>query len=160
MFRIASISKLFTWTAVMQQAEAGKLDLDADVNTYMKDVKIPPAFDKPVTLKNLLTHTPGFEDYVIGLFAHKPEEMRPLAEVLKTQMPARVRPPGTIASYSNHGTAMAGYAVACVSGQSWEDYVEQRILKPLGMEHTLVRQPAEDKLPEGMSKGYKWANGH
>src|SRR6516164_643471 len=56
LFRIASISKLFTWTAVMQQVEEGKLDLDADVNTYLKDVQIPPAFDKPVTLKNLLTH--------------------------------------------------------------------------------------------------------
>ena len=50
---------------------------------------------------------------------------------------------------------MAGYAVACVSGMPWEDYVEQRILKPLGMEHTLVRQPAEDKLPADPSAGYK-----
>src|SRR5262249_31798490 len=64
-----------------------------------------------------------------------------------------------LASYSNHGTALAGYAVACVSGLSWEDYVEQRILKPLGMDHTLVRQPAEDELPPDMSKGYKWEDG-
>src|SRR6516162_7258967 len=78
MFRIASISKLFTWTAVMQQIEEGKLDIDTDVNTYLKDVKIPDAFDKPITLKHLLTHTPGFDDVVIGRFAHKPEEVRPL----------------------------------------------------------------------------------
>ncbi len=159
MFRVASISKLFTWTAVMQQVERKKLDLDADVNTYMKDVKIPKTFDQPVTLKNLLTHTPGFEDYVIALFGHQPEDVRPLADVLNAQMPKRVRPPGVIASYSNHGTAMAGYAVACVSGQPWEDYVEQRILKPLGMEHTSVRQPAGDKLPADLSKGYKWEAG-
>jgi CubicO group peptidase (beta-lactamase class C family) len=160
MFRIASISKLFTWTAVMQQVEEGKLDLDADVNTYLKDVQIPATFDQPITLKHLLTHTPGFDDYVLGLFAHQAEKVGPLAEVLRAQMPTRVRPPGVLASYSNHGTAIAGYAVACVSGLPWEDYIEQRILKPLGMDHTLVRQPAEDLLPAGMSKGYQWEDGH
>jgi CubicO group peptidase (beta-lactamase class C family) len=158
-FRIGSISKLFTWTAVMQLVEEGKLDLDADVNSYLRDVKIPASFDQPVTLKNLLTHTPGFDDVVLGLFARNAEGMRPLADVLREQMPTRVRPPGVLSSYSNHGTAIAGYAVACVSGKSWEDYVEQRILKPLGMEHTLVRQPAEADLPAEMSKGYKWDAG-
>jgi CubicO group peptidase (beta-lactamase class C family) len=159
MFRIASISKLFIWTSVMQQVEAGKIDLDTDVNKYMKDVQIPQAFDKPVTMKNLLTHTPGFEDYVLGLFAHKREEIRPLPEVLNAQMPSRVRAPGMLSSYSNHGTAMAGYAVACVSGQSWEEYVEQHILKPLGMEHTMLRQPPTDELAADLSKGYKWEGG-
>jgi CubicO group peptidase (beta-lactamase class C family) len=158
MFRIASISKLFTWTAVMQQVEEGKLDLDHDINEYLKDVKIPPTFDKPITLKNLLTHTPGFEDYVIGLFSREPDA-RPLDEVLRTQLPKRIRPPGVLASYSNHGTAMAGYAVACVSGMPWEDYIEKRILKPLAMEHTLVRQPAKDKLPADLSVGYRWEHG-
>jgi CubicO group peptidase (beta-lactamase class C family) len=160
LFRIASISKLFTWTALMQLVEEGKVDLNTDINTYMKDVKVPQTFPQPITVKNLLTHTPGFDDYVIGLFAHKPDEVGPLAEVLKAQMPTRVRPPGVLSSYSNHGTAMAGYIVACVSGKPWEDYVEARILKPLGMDHTLVRQPAEDKLPPDMSKGYKWTDGH
>src|SRR6516162_2936939 len=56
MFRIASISKLFTWTAVMQQVEEGKLDLDADVNTYLKDIQIPKTYEQPITLKHLLTH--------------------------------------------------------------------------------------------------------
>jgi CubicO group peptidase (beta-lactamase class C family) len=114
MFRIGSISKLFTWTAVMQQVEEGKLDLNTDVNTYLKDVQIPATYEQPITLKHLLTHTPGFDDYVIGLFAHKADEIQPLADVLKAQMPTRVRPPGVIASYSNHGTAIAGYAVASV----------------------------------------------
>jgi CubicO group peptidase (beta-lactamase class C family) len=160
MFRIASISKLFTWTAVMQQIEAGKVDLDTDVNKYLKDLQVPEAYGQPVTLKHLLTHTPGFDDPVIGLFARKAEDVRPLPEVLREQMPNRVRPPGVLSSYSNHGTAIAGYVVACVSGMPWEDYVEQRILKPLGMEHTLVRQPPEDQLPADLSKGYKWAADH
>jgi hypothetical protein len=96
---------------------------------------------------------------VIGLFARDADALRPLNELLKVEIPMRVRPPGVIASYSNHGTALAGLAVADVSGMSWEDYVQKRIIDPLGMEHTLVRQPAKDKLPADVSKGYKWEGG-
>jgi CubicO group peptidase (beta-lactamase class C family) len=159
LFRIASITKLFTWTAVMQQYEEGKLDLDADVNKYLKGVQIPATFEEPVTLKHLMAHTPGFDDGVVGLFAHKAEDVRPLAEVLREQMPSRVRPPGVLPSYSNHGTALAGLAVAGASGLTWEDYVEQRILRPLGMRHTLVRQPPTDDPPAELSRGYKWKHG-
>ncbi|HEV8066905.1 MAG TPA: serine hydrolase [Planctomycetaceae bacterium] len=159
MFRVGSVTKLFTWTAVMQLVEEGKLDLDADVNTYLKGtgVQIPAAFDKPITLKNLLTHTPGFEDRVIGLFAHHASDVKPLAEVLKNDIPARVRPPGVVSAYSNHGTALAGLVVSSVSGKTWEEVVEQRLLNPLAMKNTLVRQP--DKLPDTMSKAYKWEGG-
>jgi len=160
LFRVGSVSKLFTWTAVMQEIEEGKVDIDADLNGYLKDVQIPKTFEQPITLRHLLTHTPGFEDNVIGLLAHTAEEVGPLAAALRAQMPARVRPPGVIASYSNYGAALGGYAVECRSGMRWEDYIEQRILKPLGMEHTLIRQPAADKLPGDMSKGYKWQSGH
>ncbi len=161
MFRIASVSKLFTWTAVMQLVEEGKLDLDADVNTYLKGtgVQIPAAFDKPITLKNLLTHSAGFEDRPIGLFAHHASNVKPLAEVLKNDMPARVRPPGVLSAYSNYGSALAGLAVASVSGKTWEEVVEQRLLNPLSMKNTLVRQPPKDKLLGTMSKGYKWEGG-
>lgn len=158
-FRIASVSKLFTWAAVMQLVEQGKLDLDKDVNTYLTNLKIPATFPQPITLKHLLTHTPGFEDGVIGLFAHDAKEVGPLGDVLRRQMPARVRPPGILASYSNHGTAIAGDVVAAVSAMPWEDLIELRLLKPLGMNHTLVRQPPKDKLPETLSKGYKWEKG-
>lgn len=159
MFRIGSVSKLLTWTAVMQLIEQGKLDLDVDVNTYLKHFKVPATYDKPVTLRHLLTHTPGFEDRVVGLFAHDSEKMTPLGELLARELPARVRAPGELSSYSNHGTALAGYIVAEVSGMSWEEYVEKHLLEPLGMTHTLVRQPAADKLPANMSKGYKFQGG-
>jgi len=56
LFRPGSVSKLFTWTAVMQQVQAGKLDLDKDINTYL-DFKIPAKFGKPITLRNLMSHT-------------------------------------------------------------------------------------------------------
>jgi CubicO group peptidase (beta-lactamase class C family) len=161
MFRVGSVTKLFTWTAVMQLVEEGKLDLDADVNIYLKSaqLQVPTAFDKPVTLRNLLTHTPGFEDRVIGLFAHQASDVKPLAEVLKNDMPARVRPPGILAAYSNHGSALAGLVVASVAGKTWEEVIEQRLLNPLQMKNTLVRQPPEEKLPDTMSRGYKWEDG-
>ncbi len=161
MFRIGSVTKLFTWTSAMQLVEEGKLDLDADINTYLKGtgVQIPAAFGKPITLKNLMTHTPGFEDRPIGLFAHHAADMKPLAEVLKSDMPARVRAPGVVSSYSNYGSGLAGLAVATVAGKTWEDVVEERLLGPLGMKSTLARQPDELKLPATMSKAYKWADG-
>jgi len=159
MFRIGSVSKLFTWTAVMQLAEQGKLDLDADVNKYLTDFKVPETYSKPITLKHLMSHTPGFEDHFIGLFAHSPDKMAPLGEILAHDLPARVRAPGQLASYSNHGTALAGYIVSQVAGVPWEDYIEKNILEPLQMHHTSVRQPPEDKLPADMSKGYKFTHG-
>ncbi len=159
MFRVGSITKTFTWTAVMQLVEQGKLDLNTDVNKYLKDFQVPATFSQPVTLKDCMTHTPGFEDSVIGLFAHRADAVKPLAQVLHEQFPTRVRPPGVLASYSNHATALAGLVVATVAGKTWEEYVEESILKPLGMQHTLVRQPAKDKLPANMSKGYKWEGG-
>jgi CubicO group peptidase (beta-lactamase class C family) len=159
MFRVGSITKTFTWTAVMQLVEQGKLDLDTDVNKYLKDFQVPATFNEPVTLRHCMTHTPGFEDSVIGLFSRKADAVKPLAQVLHDQFPTRIRPPGVLTAYSNHATALAGMVVTSVAGKSWEEYVEESILKPLGMQHTLVRQPAKDKLPATMSNGYKWEDG-
>lgn len=159
MFRVGSVSKLFIWTAIMRLVEEGKLDLDADVNKYLGDVKIPDTYPEPITLKHLLTHTPGFEDHVIGLFSRTADDLRPLGEILGERLPARVRKPGELASYSNHGTALAGYIIEKVSGAPWEQYIEDNILKPLGMAHTTVRQPVPKELIGDLSKGYKYERG-
>ena len=109
LFRPGSISKLFTWTSVMQLSEQGKLDLDRDVNEYL-DFRIPEAFGKPITLKNIMTHTPGFEEQVKDLFSYTPASPN-LGEYLKTHIPGRIYPPGTVPAYSNYATALAGYIV-------------------------------------------------
>lgn len=158
MFRPGSVSKLFTWTSVMQLYEQGKLDLDADVNTYLKDFKIPDTFPQPITMKNLLSHTPGFEE-VGGIWAHKEDELIPLGEQLKKKLPARVFPPGEVAAYSNYGTALAGYIVEIISGMSFEEYIEKNIYEPLGMEYSTFRQPLPEHLKEYMSVGYVYRNG-
>ncbi|UCF36911.1 MAG: serine hydrolase [Acidobacteriota bacterium] len=156
LFRIGSVSKLFTWTALMQLIQEGKVQLDADVNQYLDQFQIPADFESPITIKNLMTHTPGLEDRYIRLFARTPDALQPLSEVLRGDFPARVREPGTIPAYSNHGTALAGLIVANVSGLSWEDYVQERILDPLQIFNSTVRQPVPDALLPDLSKGYRW----
>ena len=153
LFRPGSISKLFTWTAVMQLFEQGKLDLDRDVNEYL-DFKIPDAFGKPITLKNILTHTPGFEEQVKDLFTTTPSTPN-LGDYLKTHIPARIYPPGTVPAYSNYATAVAGYIVQRVSGRPFEDYVEENIIKPLNMTHSTFKQPLPANLASLMSSGYR-----
>jgi CubicO group peptidase (beta-lactamase class C family) len=151
LFRIGSVTKLFTWTAVMQLVEQGKLDLHRDVNTYL-DFTIPDTYPgHPITLWNLMTHTPGFEDRSFGLFS---ETMEPRGRFLAEHIPARVRPPGEYAAYSNYGAALAGYIVERVSGVAWERYVRAHILEPLGMRHTTVDQPLPLTLAADMSVGY------
>jgi len=152
LFRPGSISKLFTWTAVMQQYEQGKIDLDKDVNEYL-DFKIPEAFGKPITMKNLLTHTPGFEEQIKDLFS---KELNPnLGNYVKTHIPTRVYPPGDNPAYSNYGTALAGYIVERVSGKPFAEYVNDNIFKPLGMTNSTFSQPLPENLAAQMSKGYR-----
>ncbi len=158
LFRPGSISKLFTWTSVMQQVELGKLDLDRDVNDYL-DFKIPPAFDKPITLRNIMTHTTGFEETAKNLFVDSAEELRPTGEYLRVHMPARIFPPGATPAYSNYATTMAAYIVERVSGQNFNDYVEEHIFKPLNMTHATFRQPLPDALKPDMSNGYVLGSG-
>ena len=159
LFRIGSISKLFVWTAVMQQVERGRLDLNADINEYLTEFDIPDTYPQPITLKHLMTHTPGFEDRVINLFALDSSRVKPLGELLADELPARVRPPGQFASYSNHGTALAAYIVEQVSGQPFVDYVEEQIFTPLGMRKATFRQPVPARLRPDLSNGYAYENG-
>ncbi|HET9389997.1 MAG TPA: serine hydrolase domain-containing protein [Steroidobacteraceae bacterium] len=153
LFRPGSVSKLFTWTSVMQLVGAGKLDLDRDVNDYL-DFKIPPKFDKPITLRNLLTHTPGFEDGISEAFVKTTEQLMPLGDYLKKHIPARIYPPGKIVAYSNYGASLAGYIVQRTSGEQFADYVAKHIFKPLAMEHSTFVQPLPARYQANMSNGY------
>ena len=153
LFRPGSISKLFTWTAIMQLYEQGKLDLDHDINEYL-DFKIPDAYGKPITLKNVMTHTPGFEEQIKDLFDTKPVSPN-LGQYLKTHIPGRIYPPGTVPAYSNYATAVAGYIVERVSGRPFEQYVTENIMQPLKMTHSTFSQPLPQELAPFMSSGYR-----
>ena len=153
LFRPGSISKLFTATAVMQLVEQGKLDLDRDVDDYL-DFPIPKTYPEPVTLRQLLTHTGGFEETLKNLFVAHENDIKPLRTYLVNEMPARIFPPGKIPSYSNYGFTLAGYIVERVSGEKFERYIENHILKPLGMNNSTFDQPLPPQLAPQMSKGY------
>ena len=156
-FRIASVSKLFTATAVMQLVEEGELDLHADVNTYLKAFSIPRAYDKPVTLAHLLTHTSGFEDRYIETAATTAEAMQPLGAVLARNLPARIRPPGQFAAYSNHGFALAGHIVEQAAGMPFDASIEERLFKPLEMNQSTFRSERRKRYERSLS-AIKWVN--
>ena len=153
LFRPGSVSKLFTATAVMQLVEQGKVDLNRDVNDYL-DFAIPKTYPEPVTLRQLLTHTGGFEETLKNLFVAHESDIKPLRTYLVNEMPARIFLPGKIPSYSNYGFTLAGYIVERVSGEKFERYIENHILKPLGMNNSTFEQPLPPQLGPQMSKGY------
>jgi len=154
LFRPGSVSKLVTWTAAMQLVEQGKLDLDRDINTYL-DFKIPDYDGKPVTLRQLMTHTAGFEEAVKDIIYFDPAHIVPLGEYLKRWTPTRVYEPGTTPAYSNWATALTGYLIERVSGESFDDYVDKHVFAPLGMTNSSFRQPLPAAFTAQMASGYK-----
>ncbi len=160
LFRVASVSKLFVGTAVMQLVERGDLDLDADVNTYLSEFTIPDTFAEPITLRHLLTHSAGVEERVIGVDPDLPEDIvLPLAQLLQDLFPARVRPPGRVASYSNWGVTLAGHIVERVSGLSFAEYVDRNILAPLQMARSTYLEPVPAPLADHLATGYHYEDG-
>jgi CubicO group peptidase (beta-lactamase class C family) len=157
MIRPGSVSKLLTWTAVMQMVEAGKLDLDADVNKYL-DFRIPERADGPITLRHVMTHTPGFEEQIKALIIADPALLMPLSKYAREYTPIRIFKAGSTPAYSNYATALAGYLVERASGQSFDDYVDEHIFKPLGMKHATFRQPLPRQFEPFMSNGYALAS--
>jgi CubicO group peptidase (beta-lactamase class C family) len=154
MFRLASISKLFTWVSVMQLVEQGKLDIDADVNKYL-DFQIAPAFGKPITLRNLMTHTGGFEEVLHDIIFTDPKRAVSLRDFLIRNQPRRMYPPGEISAYSNYGVGLAGYVVQRVSVEPFEQYVSEHIFEPLGMKHSSFNEPMTSELVPFVSDGYR-----
>jgi CubicO group peptidase (beta-lactamase class C family) len=152
-FRPGSVSKLFTWTAVMQLVQAGKIDLDADVNRYI-DFTIPPFDGKPVTMRDLMTHTAGFEETIRDLLVDRADQVLPIDVYLKRRLPTRIFPPGKIIAYSNYGATLAGYIVQRVSGEKFEDYIAKHIFAPLKMRYSTFLQPLPKRLAPFMATGY------
>lgn len=151
--RPGSVSKLFTWTAVMQLVEQGKIDLDRNVNDYL-DFKIPDTYPQPITMREIMTHTAGFEEAAKDLIVGPHTKPATIGEYLRTHIPQRVYAPGTTPAYSNYGATLAGYIVQRVSGVPFDEYVQKNIFAPLAMQHTTFVQPLPAALQPLMSKGY------
>lgn len=160
LFRIGSVSKTFTWTAVMMLTESGQIDLDTDVNEYLKSVRVDEEFGEPVTMRHLMHHRAGFED-TLRLFTVADDDPRNLAELLADHQPRRVFPPGKRTSYSNWGAALAALVVSDVSGRPYGQFLREEILEPLGMNDTTWQAPSkmDSQTRERLSAGYKRKHG-
>lgn len=169
LFRLGSVSKTFTWLAVLKEAEAGRLRLQAPVNLFLPEaIQVrDQGFAAPVTIESLMSHSAGFEDRALGhLFERDPARIRPLAVYLRQERPRRVRPVGVLSSYSNYGAALAGEAAAWTSGKTFERLAEESLFEPMGMTRTTFREPrpARPGLPAPMvpalaadlSQGFSW----
>jgi CubicO group peptidase (beta-lactamase class C family) len=165
-FRPGSVSKLFIWTSIMQLVEAGKVDLNKNVNEYL-DFEIPNQIVgrnntediEPITVMNLLNHNAGFEDKIKDLFVLSKDEIKPLGTYLRKYMPARVYPAGREMAYSNYASVLAAYIVERVSGMSFEEYVEKNIFNPLNMAHSTFRQPVPEEIEGEVSQGFAYIKG-
>ncbi|MDG2522767.1 serine hydrolase [Caulobacter segnis] len=172
LFRIGSISKTFTWVALMKEVEAGRMRLDAPMNLYLPErLHIrDQGFKQQVQLRHVMTHTGGFEDRALGqLFERDANRVRPLELYLQKERVRRVREPGMVPSYSNYAVGLAGEAVSNVTGKPFEQLTEEQIFHPLGMWRTTFREARDqrDGLPLPMpaelaadaSQGFHWAGG-
>ena len=156
-FRVASVSKLFTATAAMQLVEQGKLDLNVDVNRYLEEFQIEATYGEPVTLHHLLVHTAGFDDRFLRSSRTIGSELPPLGQYLAERMPPRVMPPGRFISYSNHGLALVGHLVEVASGTPFPAYVREHVLDPLGM--TRSRVFLSVPLSPDLASSYQYRSG-
>ncbi|MDT0550190.1 serine hydrolase domain-containing protein [Streptomyces lonegramiae] len=159
-FFMGSDAKVFTAMAVLQQAERGRLDLKADVNRYLTRHKagftIKDSYPgRPVTVRDLLTHTAGFDNSIIGRATARPEDAERLGDSLAEHQPPRVRPPGKVSSYDNYGVALAGYLVELAAGEPFAAYVDRHILRPLGMTRTSFAQPHPAAIATARAEGYR-----
>jgi CubicO group peptidase (beta-lactamase class C family) len=154
-FRIGSVSKLFVATAALQLVAAGRLDLHTDINGALGTMHVPEVFGQPITLHQLLTHTAGLDERVVGYAARTPDDLEPLADFLGRRLPARGWAPGIHTGYSNFGYALAGLAIETVASSSFADHVARSILDPLGMTRSSYGQPAPAELRAHAAIGYR-----
>ena len=151
-WRIGSISKTFTATAVMQLVDRGKVQLESDVSRYVKRVPVPATYPLPITVADLLMHTSGLDEIRPGTQAPSSGAVLPLPDFLRTRL-VRVRPPGVITAYSTYGITVAGAIVEEVTQQPFEAALREAIWRPLGMERTNITVPPA--LSSDVAMGYE-----
>lgn len=157
-FIIASVSKTFTATAIAQLKSRGSLDYEDLVASRLRSVKLTSRYAGQLRIRNLLTHTTGIPDLFLGASCRSSADCLPLAMFLGERQPEALAPPDTFVSYSNFSNALAGQIVADVSGQSYGDYLRERIFRPLGMLSTrydVPGEPAADEPAAEQAAGYE-----
>jgi CubicO group peptidase (beta-lactamase class C family) len=158
-FRVASVSKIFTIAGVMQLGEAGLVDIGHDVNKYLNGFQVENDYEEPVRIKYLLTHTDGFETRDLGTFIQAPSDLPSLENVLKSDLNSPVQVPGSTITYGGYGTALAGYLISQVKNESFEEYIEKNIFQPLKMDSSTFNQVLPDNFKENIATVYNYDEG-
>ena len=173
LFRIGSVTKAFTWIVARQELEAGRIAMDKSIGSYLPaDVYSEDRRFKPITLRELMDHSSGYEDTSLGhLFQLNGAHLTGADSYFRVHRPKRVRQPGEFASYSNFGAALAARALQQTArAKDVPTLMESRIFQPLGMAHTSLREPYSpqalnlenlpDPLPtvlmQDLSDGFVW----
>ncbi|MBN1166090.1 MAG: beta-lactamase family protein [Methanospirillaceae archaeon] len=160
LFPIGSITKLFTWTAVMQLVEEEKIDLDIDINTYLTDFSLPATYPKnPITMRDLMTHSAGFEEQEKHMAVRAVDDLYSFRTYCRESIPARVYPPGTITSYSNYGTTLAAVVIEDITGIPYDRYLHEQILVPLAMNRTWYSYTLPPDTAKNLSSGFHYEGG-
>ncbi|AUP79469.1 serine hydrolase domain-containing protein [Flavivirga eckloniae] len=154
-FRIGSITKTFTVTALLQLEDRNLIDLDKDVNQYLKSVKVPATYNEPITASHLFTHSAGFDE-LRGRVVYKKGQQIALEDFLHDKL-IRLRKPGIVPAYSTFGMALAGLLVEDISGFTLEEYMKRNIWEPLGMTMTSIELTKNQE--KNLSIGYEYMNG-
>ncbi|SHE36340.1 CubicO group peptidase, beta-lactamase class C family [Seinonella peptonophila] len=166
-FQMASTTKLFTATAIMQLVEQGKIDLNKDIQAYLGDIKFDNPYRNPITVKHLLTHTSGFassETQKID-FERDLLKFHPIKTFLQTHIPPVVRKPGEVFMYDSYGYTLLGYMIEKVSNLPLEQYMKKNIFQPLEMKNStlflspeiLIKRSLEYDPNGNVITPYTWA---
>lgn len=155
MFRVGSISKLLTAILVLQRVEAGELELDRDINHYLRSIRFDSG-DPPTTMRHLLTHTEGLDPaWGIAGAVLDPEERLPLAEFLQQRMPPRILPSGQAYVYHDAGLAIAGLVVQDLAQRDFAEVARRDVFERLGMRYSTFEQPLPAELRGELAIGYR-----
>ncbi len=155
----ASLGKAFTAVGALQLFERGLIELNEDVRPYLTDLQLKTNFDEPLTLANLLTHTDGFETRLIGVFARTKDDFLPLEKLLENYSPNQIYAPGQYLTYGDFAANLLGYLIQKVSGVSFEQYITENILEPLGMTSSTFDQHLPEEMRARLAPGYEFQGG-
>jgi len=152
-YGIASISKLFTATAIMQLQEMGKLDINSPIQTYIPEFKVKSRFENPgaITPRNILTHHSGLpNDIFYQAFTEKPDPISSIVELLNKEYTCNQ--PNMLHSYSNAGYGLLGALIERTSGEDFYSYTTNHLLQPMEMKSSSFRLTPE--MEKFYTKGY------
>lgn len=154
-YRVGSVSKLFTDIAIMQMVESGEIDLDAPIHNYLPDFSLDNPSKKPITLRMLMSHRSGMlrEPRTGNYFDANNDNLKETVESIKTSK--IIYEPESKTKYSNAGIAVAGYVLEFLSKQPYAQYMQQHILEVIGMDYSGF-EPGED-INKNLAESTMWS---